>query len=201
MKRCVTSDILTEETYRNIYKMLDEVSPISPDFECGTLCGAACCCRPGSGEEYGWSDEDLGIYLLPGEEKILTPETDAWLEWSQDDPREWEFPPSWTEPVNFVRCKTPPECPRERRPIQCRTFPLEPFLMEDGRLVMTLNDMDLPYHCTIVDDNMELSIEFKQKTWEVWNILIADDKILDLVAADSEERLATGVRPEIVFGL
>ena len=66
---------------------------------------------------------------------------------------------------------------------------------------MTLNDMDLPYHCTIVDDNIELSIEFKQKTWEVWNILIADDKILDLVAADSAERLATGVRPEIVFGL
>ena len=46
-------------TWKAAYRLLDRVSPV--DFDCGTICGAVCCGRP---------EDDMGIYLLPGEEKI-----------------------------------------------------------------------------------------------------------------------------------
>ena len=32
---------ITKTTYQAIYRLLDRVSPV--DFDCGILCGAACC--------------------------------------------------------------------------------------------------------------------------------------------------------------
>lgn len=32
---------IRKRTYRAIYRLLDRVSPV--DYDCGTLCGAACC--------------------------------------------------------------------------------------------------------------------------------------------------------------
>ena len=49
-----------KRTYRAIYRLLDRVSPVP--FDCGTICGAACC-------NAAAEDESLGMMLLPGEEK------------------------------------------------------------------------------------------------------------------------------------
>ena len=32
---------IRKNTYKAIYRLLDRVSPV--DYDCGTLCGAACC--------------------------------------------------------------------------------------------------------------------------------------------------------------
>ena len=49
-----------KRTYRAIYRLLDRVSPVP--FDCGMICGSACCTSIG--------EDEMGIYLLPGEEKI-----------------------------------------------------------------------------------------------------------------------------------
>ena len=155
--------------WKAIYRLLDHVS--AEVFDCGTLCGSACCMNQGA--------EELGIYLFPGEEKLLMGQN--WLEWETQDPSELGFPDSWTEPVYFVKCKTPPVCPRTMRPLQCRTFPLKPVIGENGVLEMIWNDEELPYQCPIIEKNMPIHDDFYKATYTVWTHLLQDPRIMDLV--------------------
>ena len=161
-------------TYRAIYRLLDRVSPVP--FDCGIICGSACC----TAADY---DDELGIMLLPGEEKVHSRDAD-WLKWESLSTDYYEFPPSWQGKVYFVRCKTPPHCPRELRPIQCRMFPLAPHIDKDGELVMIYNDTDLPYCCPMIEDETELDPDFVRATYTVWKHLIRDPLIYDLVRAE-----------------
>jgi len=169
---------IKKRTYQAIYRLLDRVSPVP--YDCGTLCSAICC-------TCGSEDEELGIYLLPGEDKVHD-RKDSWLTWSAESAQDYEFPESWTGKVYFVRCKTPPLCPREKRPMQCRTFPLTPHIDEDGVLSLVLNDTNLPYRCPLIDEQMELSEDFVKATYTCWKHLIRDPLIYDLVKEDSEYR-------------
>ena len=171
---------LTKEQYEKIYKMLDKVSPI--DTDCGLLCGAACCTI---GKTAG--AEEMGIYLLPGEEK-LHDRKDDWLSWSVEKAEDYEFPDSWKGALYFVRCVDPPHCPREKRPIQCRSFPLLPHLDENDVLSMVYNDYDIPYRCPLIDDEIPLNDDFVETTLKAWAMLIEDPLIYDLVKMDSEAR-------------
>ncbi|MBQ3291905.1 MAG: hypothetical protein IJH43_05980 [Mogibacterium sp.] len=169
---------IRKRTYRAIYRLLDRVSPVP--FDCGMICGAACC----NAAHY---DEEMGIFLLPGEEKIHDRHAD-WLTWSTLSTEEYEFPESWHGSVYFVRCKTPPHCLRGMRPIQCRSFPLAPHLTEDGILQLIYNDAELPYKCPMIEDKTELDPRFIRATYTVWKHLIRDPLIYDLVEMESEYR-------------
>ncbi len=177
---------IRKRTYEAIYRLLDRVSPI--DYDCGKLCGAICC----TCGEHGETDQELGIYLLPGEEKLFSKKED-WLTWTKERAQNFDFPESWTGKVSFVKCKTPPTCPREKRPLQCRFFPLEPHLTEDGRLRLILSALDLPYSCPLIAERMELNPSFIQATYTVWTHLLRDPLIFDLVEMDSESREAEGL--------
>ena len=166
-----------KRTYRAIYRLLDRVSPVP--FDCGTICGSACCTAVG--------EEDMGIYLLPGEEKIHDKHAD-WLTWNTQSTEEYDFPPSWHGKVNWIRCKEPPHCPREMRPIQCRTFPLSPHIDEDGIFHIILCADELPYECPLIRDFVRLNDDFIRATYTCWKHLIRDPKIMDLVLMDSEDR-------------
>ena len=161
--------------WKAVYRLLDMVS--TREFDCGTLCGSACCmCQ----EE---SSEEMGIYLFPGEHRLLLEsgiDTD-WLEWETQDPGELGFPDSWTEPVYFVKCKTPPVCPRKWRPLQCRTFPLMPVFGDNGVLEMIWNDDELPYVCPLIAENAPLHDAFYKATYTVWTHLLQDKRIFDLI--------------------
>ena len=174
MKEQTTS----ERTWRAIYRLLDRVSPVP--YDCGTLCDAACCCAGG---------DEMGIYLLPGEEKLHPRPADPkddWLTWREDEPKEHNLPENWPAPAYFVKCKNPPNCPREMRPFQCRTFPLKPFINEDGILELVYNRDDLPYKCPLVHEEAELSVDFIKATYTAWYHLLNDPAVLELVAEDSD---------------
>lgn len=172
-------------TYKAIYRLLDRVSPV--DYDCGALCGAACCTCEGDSPDEDGLDYELGIYLLPGEEKVFTMDED-WLKWSREEALDYDFPDSWFGDVYFVRCKTPPVCPRKQRPLQCRFFPLEPHFDENGTLRLILCTSDLPYKCPLIEKRMALKPEFVQATYTVWKHLIRDRLIFDLVEMDSCDR-------------
>ncbi|MGF6375582.1 hypothetical protein M2140_000631 [Clostridiales Family XIII bacterium PM5-7] len=170
--------IIKKRTYLAIYRLLDHVSPLPID--CGQLCDSACC-------NCGKDDEDLGIYLLPGEDKVHD-RTSDWLSWSHESAQDYDFPESWTGKVYFVRCKTPPICPREKRPMQCRTFPLTPHIDRNGELTVILNESEYPYVCPLVDEQFPLSSDFVKATYTCWKHLIRDPLIYDLVKEDSTYR-------------
>ena len=137
---------ITKKQYEEIYELLNSVEIL--DFDCGTLCGAACCTHEGT--------EEMGIYLLPGEEAVHEDDHD-WLDFRIEKAEEHYMPESWSDEVHFVRCKTPPFCPREKRPIQCRTFPLAPHIDSDGELTLIYNDMELPYKCPLIEEAIPLN--------------------------------------------
>ena len=172
---------IKKRTWKAIYRLLDRVSPV--DYDCGKLCGAACC----TCADVNSNDMEMGIYLYPGEHKIHN-KKDNWLDWTVEDAADFEFPDSWNGPVYFVRCKTPPVCPREKRPLQCRTYPLAPYISEEGFLEMVYNDEDLPYSCPLIDDEIPLNDDFVKATYTVWSHLIRDPLIYDLVEMDSRAR-------------
>lgn len=170
---------IKKRTWKAIYRLLDRVSPI--DGDCGALCGAACCTV---GDDCG---EDLGIYLYPGEEKLHS-RKDDWLEWTVENADDFEFPDSWVGNIYFVKCKTPPLCPRNLRPFQCRTYPLSPYLSPNGELELLYNDEDLPYSCPLIEEEIPLNDDFVKATFTVWAHLIRDPYIRDLVEMDSRAR-------------
>ncbi|MCR4710473.1 MAG: hypothetical protein K5653_09500 [Clostridiales bacterium] len=164
---------------KELYNMLNQVEVL--DHDCGKLCGAACCTASKAG-----SEEEMGIYLLPGEEELLKGED--WLVIRESDASEHDLPESWTGKVYFARCKTPPICPRDMRPMQCRTFPLTPHLYEDGSLEMIYSDLELPYECPLIEEETPLNDEFVDTLYDAWARLIEDPLIRDLVRMDSEAR-------------
>lgn len=89
------------------YAAIGEETPLSMD--CGKLCAAACCAPDADGQG--------GVYLFPGEERILR---DA----------------DWATIVDAGRfapvlvCSG--VCPRGQRPLGCRIFPLTPVRTDRG---------------------------------------------------------------------
>ncbi|MBO8137330.1 MAG: hypothetical protein H0Z40_04240 [Desulfotomaculum sp.] len=161
--------------YKKLYKITRDVTPLAED--CGELCGSVCC-QP--------DDKDtLGMYLFPGEEVMFTGDED-WLVWEKRDPKEDDFPSSWEYPVYFIRCTR--TCPRERRPLSCRFFPLAPHLMKDDTLLLIYDTLPLPYTCPLIAGTVPLRKDFIEATAQCWKELLKDSRIYELVKMDSEER-------------
>lgn len=116
------------------------------------------------------------------------PMPDSWLKWNKIPARPFGFPESWGATVYFVQCTTPPHCPRKERPLQCRTYPLLPHLHEDGELELVYNDLELPYQCPLIEEEIPLEDRFVQATYTAWKHLIRDPRIRDLVWQDSRDR-------------
>lgn len=173
--------VISPKTYRAMYRLLDKVNPVP--YDCGTLCGAACCSCADLDED----EPQMGMYLYPGEEKLFTMEED-WLHWSKENVDDYDFPMSWYGDIYFVTCLNGPHCPREKRPLQCRFFPLAPHIDENDVLHLICNDLDLPYACPLIEEKMELTPEFIKATYTVWKHLIRDPYIYDLVVYDSSYR-------------
>ena len=159
---------MDKDTYLEIYRILDEVSPVP--FDCGRICGSACCISE--------SDDD-GIFLLPGEEMLH--DREDWESWEIVDTEHFAVPESWNKKAVFVTCKKNGVCDRKRRPIQCRTFPLVPGFT-GGELSLEKNGMLLGYACPLLEQETPLNPDFERETKRAWGILVKDDRIRDWVA-------------------
>ena len=190
----MTQEISAEEMKKSIeriYKRLDEVTPV--DFDCGKLCGEVCCTH--DSEEY--PNEDLVLYLLPGEE-LMYEDSDE-FELYYIDSSEIKYSHSWKGQIYLVKCINPPKCDRNIRPIQCRTFPLIPHLDKNGIFHLILDESEFPYTCPIVHDHIKLNDDFIKVTYEVWTMLIRNSLVYDLVDMDSRMRYNRKSNFEIVI--
>ena len=137
------------------------------------------------------------LYLLPGEEELLENESD-WFYLYYETTEEYQYPDSWKGKVYYIKCTNPPYCNRKLRPIQCRSFPLSPHLDKDNNLHLIYDEDDMTYQCPIIRDRLDLSEDFKKKTFKMWKRLIEDKFIFDLVKMDSQKREENGIEYQIV---
>lgn len=175
--------MLTLDDYKLLYQITKEPNPLNEN--CGRLCDNICC-NPGHKNE-------LGMYLFPGEETMFTMR-ENWLEWEIQNPV--GFPDSWREPVYFLRCTSP--CPREKRPLSCRFFPLTPHLQQDGNILLIYETLNLPYKCPLITSNITLQAKFIHTTEVAWKILLKDERIHDLVKQDSRDREENNLPIQVV---
>ncbi|KUO51605.1 MAG: hypothetical protein APF76_13240 [Desulfitibacter sp. BRH_c19] len=166
---------LTLIDYQEIYELLNP-GPLDTK-DCGTLCKAACC------QTY---NQDMGMYLMPGEEKMFNSEDMDWLSWETHNPQNYDFPGSWLQPVYYAKCLKP--CPREKRPIQCRTFPLTPHITKDGNLILIWETLKLPYTCPLIEKKSSLNSNYVEGLQKAWSKLIKNSLIKDLINWDSRQR-------------
>lgn len=186
---------IKKDTFKAIYRLLDKVSPINGD--CGQLCNSICCTFDDNecGEDEALS---MGIYLLPGEEKLFSGNED-WLSWGFQRAEDYEFPESWHGKVYFLQCKNAPFCHRRMRPLQCRIFPLAPHIDENGALFMIYQSGQLPYCCPLISEKIKLNDDFLKANFTVWKHLLRDPLIYDLVEMDSRYRIEDGDEIEILY--
>lgn len=158
--------MLTQADFEAVYKLLDRVTPLKKD--CGVLCDKICCTE--------W-DKGVGMYLLPGEEVMFTMNED-WLVWETHSCEDYDFAPSWTGDVYFIKCTKP--CPRNKRPFACRTFPLTAYLTEDNVLKLIFDPNSIPI-CPLTQlGNLHiLEPHFVHSVRKAWRILLKDPLIYD----------------------
>lgn len=190
---------IKKENYLKIYSDLETVNPV--DYDCGTLCNSICCVCDNDKSK----DKDMVIYLLPGEEEVFLDSNDEseniknnnenlndneknWFEIAKENTKYYEYPKSWSGDVFFIRCKTPPTCNRKFRPIQCRTFPLNPHIDLENNLHLIYEINESTYICPLIKENIKLNQDFIDKTYSAWKLLIQDKLIYDLVKMDSKIR-------------
>lgn len=173
VQKRLVKGVLQKPDFEEVYRLLD--TPAT-EGDCGRLCGSMCC------QEY---EPGVGMYLLPGEECMFTGR-EPWLTWKYHVAKKHDFPPEWNGLVPFVLCRG--TCPRDRRPIQCRTFPLMPYLDESGEnLTMRLDSLTGSLICPLVREPEKHVIrpEFRERALEAWRILLKDPLIRLDVAAES----------------
>ncbi len=107
----------------NARALLDTLTPLRQD--CGALCGAVCC-QPSE-------EGDSGMYLFPGEAALY-----ADADWARIVPTRWMVD---GVPVPLLLCAG--RCPRARRPMACRLFPLAPRV-KNGALTLCMDPRAKP---------------------------------------------------------
>jgi hypothetical protein len=107
-----------KDLYIKAYHLLEQVTPLT--FDCGTICGRACC----------HGDEESGMYLFPSEEELLR--SSGFLCLTPTDLKHKDG-----RPVLLAIC--PGECERIYRPLSCRIFPLTPYLDMEGKLTVKMD--------------------------------------------------------------
>ncbi|NTW05283.1 MAG: hypothetical protein HGA27_04080 [Peptococcaceae bacterium] len=153
-----------------IYKPLEKVTPLLED--CGRLCNKKCCSLKESGK---------GVYLFPGEE-VLFENDKSWCQIRDAS----EVSNYYTGEESLILDCTG-ECPRGKRPLVCRIFPMAPYLDQKGRLEVIF-DPEAFFICPLVrlGDKAVLNSDFIEKVLQVWLDLIKNKEIRDRVEKYSE---------------
>ncbi len=165
-------------------RILADVTPL--DFDCGTLCGHKCC------QDFA---PNVGVYLIPGELPLYDGSED-WFTMDFHSTEIYEFAPSWEHhgQVPFMKCHK--LCNREKRPFECRTYPLVPYLHDDGTLEMRY----APWAegvCPLTERYRveELQPAFVEACHRAWKALLQDPEMLDHVRWLTEQLKAWAELP------
>lgn len=152
--------------YLEVYRMFDRIHPLR--FDCGRLCDKVCC---------RGTDEEIGMYLFPGEE-LVHEKTDCL------DISETNFTMNG-KTVLIAACNG--NCERGLRPLACRIFPLTPFITSKDILLIKM-DPRARSLCPLTKDDNPFPVQplFKSTVRRAFALLIQDPEIKAFVKEFSE---------------
>lgn len=135
------------------YDLLDNLTPLKSD--CGRLCDAACC----------KGNDDAGMLLFPGEEKLYA-----------DDEN---FKIIYTQKYPLLICDG--TCSRDKRPLSCRIFPLA--IVNDGGFVYVIADPRSIPVCPLYRQALsdKLDISFKKAVKNVAKLLCQSNSVKEFL--------------------
>lgn len=140
------------EIYKSIYDFYSDTTPLCVD--CGNLCGGACCESD--------DNEETGMYLFPGEEKLFMKNPDFKIidsEFLYGKKR-----------AKILICKG--VCDRNIRPLSCRIFPIIPYIKGDDFSLVFDPRAKSVCPLTSLSNINELDKEFIIKTKKVTKLLL-----------------------------
>ncbi len=132
--------------------------------DCGLLCNKACC---------DGGDGDLGMYLFPGEELVISDSSYLRIEPT-------DIPLGGGSHVLLANCDG--KCDRRLRPLSCRIFPLTPYLSYQQTLTLDL-DIRATGICPLVNgkNTPPLQPDFIRSVRKTIRILAKDPEILGFI--------------------
>ncbi len=156
--------------WAEVYQLLEDVTPLLTD--CGRLCKKKCCSLEESGR---------GVFLFPGEDKLFAKET-SWCRVKGYTGDNMHY--TGSEPLMLDCCG---RCPRDKRPLVCRLFPMAPYLNREGSLEIIF-DPDAYFICPLsrLEDYEVLNKHFLDRVRQVWLLLMEDEEIVENVKAYSQ---------------
>ncbi len=150
------------------------------DGNCGDLCNYHCC-------RSHESDESLGMYLLP--EEFETVQTNLNVYFEVHSSYQYELPHG-TKKLYYIFCNNDSGCLRFNRPIQCRTYPLEPHLIgDDFSLIIEKEQL---HACPLIEQMALWRPEFLRGIYEGWVLLLTIEKIRLYIEEVSRDRIEKG---------
>ena len=151
------------EILQAAYKIMENVTPLRLD--CGNLCNQSCC------QDNDGPKEETGMILFPGEEELFT-NCEDWMTL---------LPIYYTNP-NQILARCEGTCPRNRRPLACRIFPLTPYLTEEDILLIKV-DPRAGSICPLAkeQDKNILQPEFIKAVRKACNLLITEPSIKEYI--------------------
>lgn len=165
-----------KEIFKTAYKYMDE-SLI--EGNCGDLCGNHCC------RNVKENDEDMGIYLLPEEYETVLINTDfvKGIEIEKHTTEEYYISKK-VGFLNYMVCGVEKGCIRELRPIQCRTYPFEPYLVGEELFLVIEKEQD--HDCPLINQRHLWRDSFVIGIYKGWKELLKIDSIKEHIRYDSE---------------
>ena len=140
------------EIYKSIYTFYGDTTPLCVD--CGKLCGGACCESD--------DNEETGMYLFPGEEKLFFNNPDFKIIDSEFLYRK--------KRAKILICKG--VCNRSIRPLSCRIFPIIPYIKSNDFSLIFDPRANSLCPLTKLSDISELDKKFIKKTESVIKLLL-----------------------------
>ncbi|MCH4890972.1 hypothetical protein EZV73_25565 [Acidaminobacter sp. JC074] len=145
------------------------------DGNCGIMCGYHCC---RSHED----EASLGMYLLPLEYEAI--QKDRGVDFEVHSSYDYEI--HGAKKLFYIFCNNNSGCLRNYRPVQCRTYPLEPHF-EDGQLKMIIEKNQL-HTCPLIENKDIWRKEFIKGIYAGWELLLTLEPVSRYIEALSEKR-------------
>jgi hypothetical protein len=136
-----------ENVINSCYSLLRNVTPLN--FDCGKICNGKCC----------KGDENTGMLLFPGEEKLIDKNIIIKVAENGD---------------KIAVCNG--TCDRTKRPLSCRIYPFFPLVKELGERKRVKIIFDLRADCPLINDEYEYNKEFLRRLKRVGKTLLNNEE-------------------------
>lgn len=136
-----------EEVILKCYKILENETPL--EFDCGKICKNKCC----------KGDENTGMLLFPGEEKLIDENMKIRVTENGD---------------KIAVCNG--KCDRSKRPLSCRIYPFFPLIKEFRGKARIKIIFDLRADCPLSSNEYEFNKGFLRQLKRVGKYLLLNEK-------------------------